>query len=74
MKVSITVSGSLMQRTTGSAGRAETLPSRIRRRVTTDLQRELQSVIQSERTDDTDPETRRDALERAVRRIWGATL
>ena len=33
---------------------------------------ELDAVSVSERAADTD--TRRDALERAVRRIWGATL
>jgi hypothetical protein len=47
---------------------------RLERELADELQsvEELQSVARSERT--ADPETRRDALERAVRRIWGATL
>jgi len=37
-----------------------------------ELEDELRAVSASERA--ADPETRRDALERAVRRVWGATL
>lgn len=40
-------------------------------RLEQELAQELEAVTASERA--ADPETRRDALERAVRRIWGAT-
>ena len=40
-------------------------------RLEQELAAELDAVIASERA--ADPETRRDALERAVRRVWGAT-
>jgi hypothetical protein len=58
--------------------RARILSSGSARRLERELEEELQSVeelqsaARSERA--ADPETRRDALERAVRRIWGATL
>ena len=71
MKVNVTVSVS------GSAPRQ--LADRVRilsagstRRLEREIEEELQSVARSERA--ADPEARRDALERAVRRIWGATL
>jgi len=75
MKISVTTTGSLID----AAGRnrqglAHTLSAGIRRRLQVDLNRELEEVLQSERAvdaDTTDPESRRDALERAVRRIWG---
>jgi hypothetical protein len=75
MKVSVTTNGSLID----AAGRnrqgfAHTLSANIRRRLQVDLNRELEEVLQSERAvvDTADPDTRRDALERAVRRIWGS--
>ncbi len=43
----------------------------MRRVLARDLSDELQSIAQSERA--ADPEFRRDALERAVRRHFGAT-
>ena len=76
MKITVTTSGSL----TDASGRnrqglAQTLSANIRRRLQVDLDRELEEVLQSERavTDTHDPDARRDALERAVRRIWGAS-
>jgi hypothetical protein len=60
------------------ADRVRLLSAGVRRRLERELAEELQSVeelqslVRSERA--ADPETRRDALERAVRRIWGATL
>jgi hypothetical protein len=41
-------------------------------RLAHELEAEAEAVSASERT--ADPEARRDALERAVRRVWGATL
>lgn len=72
MKLNATVSGSLVRRTPGSTGLAETLSEQMRRVLARDLTEELQFIIQSERA--ADPESRRDALERAVRRVWGAAL
>jgi hypothetical protein len=75
MKVSVTTTGSLMAGAGGRArtGIAETISAGIRGRLQIELNRELDEVLQSERAlvDTSDPETRRDALERAVRRIWG---
>lgn len=77
MKVSVTTTGSLMDAAgRGRQGLAHTLSAAIRNRLQSDLNRELEEIRQSERAvdvDTSDPETRRDALERAVRRIWGAT-
>lgn len=72
MKVSVSVGGSLMQRAAGRSRFAETLSAEMRRILQRDLADDLQSIIQSARA--ADPETRRDALERAVRRRFGATL
>ena len=76
MKITVTTTGSLID----AAGRTRqglvhTLSAGIRRRLQVDVNRELEEVLQSERAvaDTADPESRRDALERAVRRIWGAT-
>jgi hypothetical protein len=78
MKISVTVAGSLVQRTGARTGPVETITSRIRHQLVADLEEELQSVLQSERAagvdGDADTGMRRDALERAVRRIWGAPL
>jgi hypothetical protein len=52
--------------------RAEALSSRTVERLEREIADELDAVSSSERTADAD--TRRDALERAVRRVWGATL
>jgi hypothetical protein len=52
--------------------RTEALSSRTVERFERELSDELDAVSFSERTADAD--TRRDALERAVRRVWGATL
>jgi hypothetical protein len=52
--------------------RERLLAERIRARLRADLERELQPVAVGGETPD--PDVRRDALERAVRRVWGATL
>jgi len=52
--------------------RDELLSSRAVARLRRELEDELEAVSAFERTADDD--TRRDALERAVRRIWGAPL
>lgn len=70
MKINVSIGGNLMRRPSGS-GLPETLSEQMRRVIARDLTDELQSITQSERA--ADPETRRDALERAVRRIWGAS-
>ena len=72
MKVTATVGGSLVQRTARRTGLSENLSARVRRHLEIDLRQELQAITQSGRA--ADPEARRDALERAVRRIWGAPL
>jgi hypothetical protein len=69
MKVKVTVAGSAARRL---ADRVEIVSAAARRRLAGELTDELRSVAQSDRS--VDPETRRDALDRAVRRIWGATL
>jgi hypothetical protein len=52
--------------------RSEVLSSRTVERLDRELADELDAVSVSERTADADD--RRDALERAVRRVWGAPL
>jgi NTP pyrophosphatase (non-canonical NTP hydrolase) len=52
--------------------RAEALSSRTVERLERELADELDTVSTFERSADAD--TRRDALERAVRRVWGSTL
>jgi hypothetical protein len=75
MKVSVTTAGSLMAGSVsrGRTGIAHTISAGIRGRLQIELDRELDEVLQSERAlvDTSDPESRRDALERAVRRVWG---
>jgi hypothetical protein len=71
MKINVTVAASGNARRQ-LAERARVLSAGSTRRLERELEEELQAVARSERT--ADPETRRDALERAVRRIWGATL
>ena len=69
MKFSVTTTGSLVSG--GARGdQIETISRGVANRLLQDLEEEMQSVLASERA--ADPETRRDALERAVRRIWGA--
>jgi hypothetical protein len=55
-----------------SARAARDLAERVPQRLQQELEEELQSVSASGQA--ADPETRRDALERAVRRVWGAPL
>ena len=45
---------------------------RIHERLRSEVERELQTVSASGLP--VDPEVRRDALERAVRRLWGGTI
>jgi hypothetical protein len=52
--------------------RDEALSPRAVDRFERELEAELEAVATSERA--VDPEARRDALERAVRRVWGAPL
>lgn len=52
--------------------RQDVLSSRTIERFRRELEDELDTVSSSERG--MEDETRRDALERAVRRVWGATL
>jgi len=72
MKVSVTVGGSLLNGAAARSGVVETVSAGVRRRLAIELEQELQAVHASERA--ADPESRRDALERAVRRIWGVAL
>jgi hypothetical protein len=78
MKLTVTIAGSLVEHAGPRNGPVQTITSRIRHQLISDLEHELQSVLQSERAarsdGDADADTRRDALERAVRRIWGAPL
>lgn len=48
------------------------VPAAVRRRLERELQDELRQV--SDFGFAADPDARRDALERAVRRVWGAPL
>jgi hypothetical protein len=75
MKVNAVVDSRVTSRTTGTIRAAEVISGATARRLTQDLQQELEAILHSELPpDDADPDLRRDALERAVRRIWGATL
>jgi len=71
MRVSVTIGGRLLH---GAPARSvvQTVSAVVRRRLAIELEQELQDVARSERS--ADPDARRDALERAVRRVWGATL
>jgi hypothetical protein len=77
MKLSIVTTGSLVAGRRAAFG---PLVNHIRHtvqsaatvhRLEQELAHELEAVSASERA--ADPEARRDALERAVRRVWGAT-
>ncbi len=76
MKITATITGSLI----GPQSNFGPVVNHIRHTVQSaatvrsleqELADELEAISASERA--ADPETRRDALERAVRRIWGAT-
>ena len=76
MKINTTVAGSLVaDRRSGFGPLVDHIRHTVQsaatvRRLEQELADELQAVSLSERA--ADPEFRRDALERAVRRIWGA--
>lgn len=72
MKVLVRVEGSLVRRSRRLPRPIDLALIRVWKGVNVGLQRELDAIRNSERA--SDPETRRDALERAVRRIWGAPL
>jgi hypothetical protein len=57
---------------TPSSRRLARESERVAARLRSEVERELQAVAVTEQP--LDSGTRRDALERAVRRIWGATL
>jgi hypothetical protein len=69
MKVTVTPVGDIAR---ALAAPAEVLSNEARARLIDELARELESVSAFDRN--ADPETRRDALERAVRRVWGVAL
>jgi hypothetical protein len=71
VKLRVTVGGSLA-RPAARRRQAYALGARVSRRLADEVEHELQDVLQSERA--ADPDARRDALERAVRRVWGAPL
>lgn len=77
MKVTVATTGSLVAGRRSSFGplvnhiRRTVQSAATVRRVEQELAQELEAVTISERA--VDPEFRRDALERAVRRVWGAT-
>lgn len=72
MKVTVTSSSSIPAARIAQRIRSEALSSRTVERFRRELEDEPATVSSSERGDE--GEARRDALERAVRRIWGATL
>jgi hypothetical protein len=72
VKVTATSAGALATGRLVQRIRAEALSSRTVERFKRELEDELDAVSSSERA--AGDEMRRDALERAVRRIWGATL
>jgi NTP pyrophosphatase (non-canonical NTP hydrolase) len=72
MKVTATSTGSLATGRLVRRIREELLSSRTVERLQRELEDELDAVSSSEHRAGDDG--RRDALERAVRRIWGATL
>jgi hypothetical protein len=75
----VKVTATPTSRTAQSAGRLarhireELLSSNTVARLRRELEDELEAVSSSERAAD-EAEARRDALERAVRRVWGAPL
>jgi hypothetical protein len=73
VKLIATPAGSLAAGRLAQRIRQEVLSPGTVERFKRELEEELDAVSSSERAAAED-ETRRDALERAVRRIWGATL
>ena len=77
MKITVTTSGSLVSEDRRPFGplihriRDTVLSAATTERIARELEDELEAVISSERA--ADPDDRRDALERAVRRVWGAS-
>ena len=77
MKLTATTTGSLVAGRRSSFGpivnhiRHTVQSAATVHRIEQELALELEAVTTSERA--ADPEFRRDALERAVRRVWGAT-
>lgn len=72
MKITATPAAAIPAARLAQRIRSEVLSSRVAERFHRELADELDAISAFERT--ADAETRRDALERAVRRIWGATL
>jgi hypothetical protein len=72
MKITAAVDGDLARGFPGLARRIDILSARLSASLAAQLRQELDIIAQSGRA--ADPEARRDALERAVRRIWGAPL
>jgi NTP pyrophosphatase (non-canonical NTP hydrolase) len=72
MKITATPASAIPTRRLAQRIRTEALSSRTVERFERELADELDAVSSSEGIADVD--TRRDALERAVRRVWGATL
>lgn len=70
MKITIGTSGTIPAARLARRLRSEILSSRTVERFQRELEDELDAIAVSERT----AEDRREALERAVRRVWGATL
>ena len=73
MKINVTVGGDLTQ-VARSRRLPGTLSARVRRQLSSDVEAELNALAAQNPGTDPDPQQRRDALERAVRRVWGTTL
>ena len=72
MKIDVTTASSVPAGRLVRRIRNELLSSYTVERLQRELEDELEAVSSSERS--AENEARRDALERAVRRVWGATL
>jgi hypothetical protein len=72
MKITATSTGAISAARLAQRVRDEALSSRTVQRFQRELEDELDAVSAADPAHDAD--TRRDALERAVRRVWGATL
>ena len=72
MRIAVTAISAVATRRFAQRMRAEVLSSPSIERFERELVDELDRVSFSDRTGDAD--ARRDLLERAVRRVWGATL
>jgi hypothetical protein len=75
MKLSVNVVGSLLGGAAAHGRRVEILSRVAVQQLSLELEEELRRVAASEGAAgaDAEPAARRDVLERAVRRIWGAT-